>query len=75
MTDKFTFFTRVPIENDVEYLYLEGIYYTWKATGDDEWMKGLLDNAIKAYNYSVTDKYRWSENNQNYIADPGAVFL
>ena len=52
---------RIPVENDVEYLFIEGIYYTWKATGDDLWMAALLDNAIKAYEYSTTDPYRWSE--------------
>jgi hypothetical protein len=54
-------FTRIPVENDVEYLFIEGIYYTWKATGDDDWMMGLLDKALKAVEYSTTDPYRWSE--------------
>ncbi len=54
-------FERIPVENDVEYLFLEGLYYTWKATGDDAWMAGLLDNAIRAVEYSTTDPYRWSE--------------
>ncbi|MCK4747465.1 MAG: hypothetical protein KAT15_10530, partial [Bacteroidales bacterium] len=54
-------FTRVPVENDVEYLFIEGIYYTWKATGDSHWMAGLLDKALKAVGYSTNDIYRWSE--------------
>ncbi len=54
-------FTRIPVENDVEYLFIEGIYYTWKATGDDAWMQGLLDNALKAVHYSHSDSLRWSE--------------
>jgi len=54
-------FKRIPVENDVEYLFIEGIYYTWKATGDDQWMKSHLDKAIKAVRYSTTDPYRWSE--------------
>ncbi len=53
-------FERIPVENDVEYLFVEGLYYTWKATGDDEWMKGMLDKAVKAMNYSMRDPYRWS---------------
>ena len=52
---------RIPVENDVEYLFLEGLYYTWKATGDTEWMKGLLNKALKAVEYSTNDPYRWSE--------------
>ena len=54
-------FTRVPVENDVEYLFIEAIYYTWKATGDSHWMAGLLDKALKAVEYSTNDIYRWSE--------------
>ncbi len=54
-------FRRIPVENDVEYLFIEGLYFTWKATGDDAWMKGHLDRALKALNYSTTDPYRWSE--------------
>jgi hypothetical protein len=54
-------FKRIPVENDVEYLFIEGLYYTWKATGDDRWMESHLDKAIKAVKYSTTDPYRWSE--------------
>jgi len=59
--DKSLEFKRIPVENDVEYLYVEGIYYTWKAVGDDGWMSEFLDSAIKAFDYSVNTKYRWSE--------------
>jgi hypothetical protein len=55
---------RIPVENDVEYLFIEGIYFTWKATGDTAWMTGLLDKAIKALGYSTSDPYRWSEKYQ-----------
>ncbi|MGF1483494.1 MAG: hypothetical protein ACFBZ8_03925 [Opitutales bacterium] len=55
---------RIPVENDVEYLFLEGLYYAWKACGDTQWMSGLLDNAIKAVRYATTDRYRWSEKFQ-----------
>ena len=51
---------RIPVENDVEYLFIEGLYYTWKACGDDHWMTGLLDHALKAVGYSTSDRYRWS---------------
>lgn len=52
---------RIPVENDVEYLFLEGVYYTWKASGDDAWMASMLDHAIKAVKYACSDEYRWSE--------------
>lgn len=54
-------FRRIPVENDVEYLFLEGIYFTWKASGDHEWMKKMLDPALKAVAYSTSDPYRWSK--------------
>jgi hypothetical protein len=57
-------FHRIPVENDVEYLFIEGLYYTWKATGDDSWMKEMLDKALKAVEYSTTNPYRWSEKYQ-----------
>jgi len=57
-------FQRIPVENDVEFLFLEGLYYTWKATGDDAWMESILDNAIRACEYSTSDEYRWSQKFQ-----------
>jgi hypothetical protein len=53
-------FKRIPVENDVEYLFIEGIYYTWKACADDAWMAAMLDRAMKAFDYSQRDPYRWS---------------
>ncbi|MDW8105687.1 MAG: hypothetical protein RMK92_11795, partial [Armatimonadota bacterium] len=56
-----TCFVRMPVENDVEYLFVEALYYTWQATGDDEWMAANLDAAIRAMEYSVTDPLRYSQ--------------
>jgi len=56
-----TFYIRIPVENMSEFTFLEGIYYAWKATGDDAWMKGKLENCIKAVEYATSDEYRWSE--------------
>lgn len=53
-------FTRIPVENDVEYLFVEGIYFTWKATGDTAWMVSCLAAAIRALEYTVSSPYRWS---------------
>lgn len=55
---------RAPVESHVEQFYLECLYYTWKATGDHEWMKGKLDVAIRAVRYATSDPYRWSEKYQ-----------
>ncbi len=51
---------RIPVEADVEYLYVEGIYATWKATGDDGWMASFLESAEKAIGYVRTSNVRWS---------------
>lgn len=55
---------RAPVESHVEQFYLEALYYTWKATGDDEWMRAKLDGAIKAVRYATSDPYRWSKKHQ-----------
>lgn len=52
---------RAPVESHVEQYFIECLYYTWKATGDDEWMKAKLDSAIKAVRYATSDPYRWSK--------------
>jgi hypothetical protein len=57
-------FKRIPVEADMEYLFIEGIYFTWQATGDTAWMKSRLDNALKAVQYATTDVYRWSQKYQ-----------
>ncbi|MGF1449288.1 MAG: hypothetical protein ACFB20_07715, partial [Opitutales bacterium] len=55
---------RVPVENDVEYLFIEGLYYTWKACADTDWMARHLDHAMRAVRYATSDPYRWSEKFQ-----------
>lgn len=54
-------FVRMPVENDVEYLFVEALYYAWQATGDDEWMKSNLNAAIRALEYSLNDPLRYSQ--------------
>ena len=51
---------RMPAEADVEYLFVEGLYYAWKSTADDAWMKRQLDAAVRALDYSFTDPARFS---------------
>lgn len=55
---------RIPVEADVEYLFVEGLYRTWQASGDDGWMAASLPAAMRALDYCVTDRYRWSERYQ-----------
>ena len=57
-------FKRIPVEADMEFIFIEGIYFTWQATGDTQWMIGKLDNALRAVSYCTSDPYRWSTKYQ-----------
>ncbi len=50
---------RTPVEADVEYLYAQLVYETWKTTGDTAWMLRLLPSVQKAINYTLTSPLRW----------------
>ncbi len=50
---------RTPVEADVEYLYVQLIYETWKTTGDAAWMRSVLPAAQKAIHYTLTSPLRW----------------
>jgi hypothetical protein len=58
--DRDAWFVRQPVENHVEYNFVNMMYAYWKAGGDNEWMKANLDCAARALDYSVTDSTRWS---------------
>lgn len=51
---------RVPVLADTEYVFAEGVWYAWKATGDDAWMAAQLPKLEKALTYLTTDPLRWS---------------
>ena len=55
------YFVRQPVENHVEYNYVNSIYQCWQASGDDAWMKGLLASAAAALDYGMNDPLRWSK--------------
>jgi len=54
-------YQRLPVEADVEYLVVEGIYTAWQARGDDEWMARQLPRLEKAIECAMADPLRWSE--------------
>ena len=54
-------FVRIPVENIGEHTFLEGLYFAWKATGDTEWMKTRLDNALKAVRFATSSPWYWNE--------------
>ena len=62
--DGFWQLRRAPVESHVEQYFVEGIYSSWQANGDLEWMKGKLDAAIRALRFVVRNPYRWSQKYQ-----------
>jgi hypothetical protein len=50
---------RTPVEADVEFLYAQLVYETWKTTGDTAWMLGMLPSVQRAINYTLTAPERW----------------
>jgi len=52
---------RVPVLADTEYVWTEGVWYAWKATGDDAWMAKQLPRLEKALTYMTSDPLRWSK--------------
>lgn len=52
-------YVRVPVEADVEYRFVKAIHLAWQATGDDEWLKGMIPHMEKALTYVLTDEWRW----------------
>ncbi len=51
---------RVPVLADTEYVFTEGVWYAWKASGDDAWMERQLPRLEKALKYMTSDPLRWS---------------
>jgi hypothetical protein len=55
---------RLPVEADLEYLLVEGLFYAWQATGDVSLLKKWLPTLVKGITYSMTDPLRWSTKHQ-----------
>jgi len=50
---------RTPVESDVEYLYVMGMYAHWQLTGDDAWLAAQRDALRRALHYTLSDPLRW----------------
>ncbi len=57
------FFFRMPIEADLEYLLVEGVYTNWQTTGDADYLKRWLPVLVKGMKYEMSDPLRWSKKN------------
>lgn len=51
---------RIPVEADCEFLYVEGVWQAWKASGDDAWMARQIPRLEAALHYMTHDPERWS---------------
>jgi len=54
------FFFRMPMEADLEYLMVEGVYTNWQTTGNIEYLKTWLPTLEKGMKYLMNDPLRWS---------------
>jgi len=61
--DHQNFFFRMPIEADLEYLLVEGVYTYWQTSGDQAYLKQWLPTLVKGMKYEMTDPLRWSAKN------------
>jgi len=52
---------RKETEADLEYLFVEGVYRAWQATGDDAWMRSQLDAMERGLRYATSHPLRWDE--------------
>ena len=55
---------RLPVEADLEYLLVEGVYTVWQCSGDTAFITKWLPTLVKGINYSMTDPLRWSKKHQ-----------
>jgi len=55
---------RLPVEADLEYLLVEGVYAVWQSTGDTAFVRKWLPVLIKGMHYAMTDSLRWSKKYQ-----------
>ena len=55
---------RLPVEADLEYLLVEGVYAVWQSTGDISFVKKWLPSLVKGLNYTMNDPLRWSKKYQ-----------
>lgn len=62
--ENWTKYVRVPVEADVEYRWVKGLYLAWQVTMDDEWALSLLPVAEKALRYAFTHPWRWDSEHQ-----------
>ncbi|WP_336518306.1 hypothetical protein [Pollutibacter soli] len=51
---------RLPVEADLEYLIVEGVFAVYQSTGDTAFVRKWLPSLERGINYMMTDSLRWS---------------
>ena len=59
--ENWTKYVRVPVEADVEYRLVKGVFLAWQASGDDEWARRLLPCLEKALAYIRGHRWYWDD--------------
>ena len=55
---------RTEVEADLEYLFVQGVYQAWQATGDAAWLENNLPAINKGIAYSTANPLRWNTQRQ-----------
>ncbi|NTW01829.1 MAG: hypothetical protein HGA19_11125 [Oscillochloris sp.] len=57
--ERFVTATRKEVEADLEFLFVQGVYEAWQATGDDAWLAQNINAMRRALHYITSDPLRW----------------
>ncbi|NJO06109.1 MAG: hypothetical protein HC876_11610 [Chloroflexaceae bacterium] len=50
---------RLDPESDLEFLFVQGVYDAWQATGDDNWLRARMPAMRRGLRYITSDPLRW----------------
>jgi hypothetical protein len=53
------FTDQIQVEADREYLYVEGVWTAWQATGNDAWLRGNIESMERALEHLWGNTNRW----------------
>lgn len=56
--ENWTKYVRVPVEADVEFRFVKAAWLAWQATGDDEWIRGMLPRLERGLEYIRSHPWR-----------------
>ncbi len=51
---------QVEIEADREFLFVDGVWTAWQASGDDTWLRENIPAMERGLEHTLTDPHRWS---------------